>query len=217
MDALIKQKSEKAMKMPVQIKTAIFAFVNVIACSAAMAAEGEGAATGQSVFSGSLFDSIWTVLAFGLLVAALGKFAWKPLLNGLKEREERIQSEIANAENARRQAEKTLAEYNSRVEKLEQQGRQITEKAAKEAQKQANEIAEKARQEAFELKLKAKSDIEAAHAEAKEQLWREAGDMVFAIGSRILGRKVTDEDNGRLIRDAVEKLKSEQPAQGGSA
>lgn len=171
----------------------------------------------QGIFSGSLADSLWAVIAFTILVIILGKLAWKPLLAGLKAREDRIREEIMTAENARKQAEKTLAEYNSRVEQLEQQGRQITEKAAKEAEKLGREIAEKARQESLELKQKAQSDIESAHAAAKERLWDETGDIVLAISSRVLGRTITDDDNQRLVRDAVEKLKSSHASQGETA
>jgi F-type H+-transporting ATPase subunit b len=198
------------------IKIVIIVLMSWCLCSAAWASEAEEIAMKKGIFSGSLADAIWTVVAFGILVAALGKFAWRPLLNGLKEREERIRLEIQGAENARRQAEKTLAEYNSRVEQIEHRARQITEKAEKEAQKAAREIAEKARQEALELKQKVQSDIDAAHATAKEQLWYEAGDIVLAIGGKILGRTITNEDNQRFIRDAVEKLKSGEMTQGGT-
>jgi F-type H+-transporting ATPase subunit b len=198
------------MKTRVWILTANFA---LIFCVSATAAEAPEAAQ-PGIFSGSMADSIWTVIAFVILVLVLGKFAWRPLLEGLKAREERIRQEVTTAENARKQAEKTLQEYNSRMERLEQQGRQITEKAAKEAEKLAKEIAEKARLEAVSLKQRAQSDIEAAHKSAKDQLWDEVGDIMLALGNRVMGRMITDEDNQRLIREAVEKLKSEQLPQG---
>jgi F-type H+-transporting ATPase subunit b len=144
----------------------------------------------------------------------LGIFAWKPLLNGLKDREDRIRQEIMAAENARKQAEKTLADYNSRVEQLEQKARQMNEEAAREARQLGQEIAEKARQESMAIKQKAQDDIDAAHEAAKNRLWEETGDIVLALSSRVLGRTITDDDNQRLIREAVEKLKGGQVAQG---
>jgi F-type H+-transporting ATPase subunit b len=185
-----------------------------VLCTTAMASEGEVAASGQDIFSGSLADSIWTVIAFVLLVVVVGKLAWKPLLAGLKDREDRIRLEITSAENARKQAEKTLADYNSRVEQLEQKARQMTEEAAREAHRQGQEIAEKARQESLAIKQKAQSDIDAAHEAAKERLWEETGDIVLALSSRVLSRTITDDDNRRLISEAVEKLKGGQAAQG---
>jgi F-type H+-transporting ATPase subunit b len=198
-----------------RIKTATIILIHCCLCSGVWASEAEQIATEKGIFSGSFGDAIWTVIAFGLLVLVLSRLAWKPLLEGLRAREERIRLEITTAENARRQAEKTLAEYNGRIEQLEQQGRQITEEAAREAHKQGREIAENARQESLAIKQKAQNDIEAAHSAAKEQLWEEAGDIVLALGSKILGRAITDDDNQRLIRDAVDKLKSGQITQGG--
>jgi len=200
------------MKTRMWILSAVFV---AIVCGAASASEGEAAAAQPGIFSGSLADSIWTVVAFVILVIVLGKLAWKPLINGLKEREERIRLEITSAESARRQAEKTLADYNSRVEQLEHRSRQMTEDAAREAHRQGREIAEQARQESLAIKQKAQNDIDAAHAAAKERLWEETGDIVLALSSRVLGRTITDDDNQRLIREAVEKLKGGQVAQGG--
>jgi F-type H+-transporting ATPase subunit b len=194
-----------------RIRAMVLMLVAVL-CTAAMASEGEGAASGQDIFSGSLADSIWTVIAFCFLVLVVGKLAWKPLLAGLKDREDRIRLEIQAAENARKQAEKTLAEYNSRVEQLEQKARQMTEEAAREAHRLGQEIAEKARQEAMAIKQKAQGDIDAAHAAAKDRLWEETGDIVLALSSRILSRTITDDDNQRLVREAVEKLKGGQVA-----
>jgi F-type H+-transporting ATPase subunit b len=194
---------------------AMVVILTIVLCSAAIASEGEAAASQEGVFSGSLADSLWTVIAFVLLVVVVGKLAWKPLLNGLKDREDRIRLEIQAAENARKQAEKTLAEYNSRIEQLEQKARQMTEEATREAHRLGQEIAEKARQESMAIKQKAQSDIDAAHAAAKDRLWEETGDIVLALSSRVLSRTITDDDNQRLIREAVEKLKGGQVAQGG--
>jgi F-type H+-transporting ATPase subunit b len=196
-----------------RIRAMVMILIAVL-CTAAMASEGEGAASGQDIFSGSIADSIWTVIAFVLLVVVVGKLAWKPLLNGLKDREDRIRLEITAAENARKQAEKTLAEYNSRIEQLEQKARQMTEEATREAHRLGQEIAEKARQESMAIKQKAQDDIDAAHAAAKDRLWEETGDIVLALSSRVLSRTITDDDNQRLIREAVEKLKGGQVTQG---
>ncbi|MDO8302453.1 MAG: F0F1 ATP synthase subunit B, partial [Sedimentisphaerales bacterium] len=172
------------MKTRMWILSVVFV---AVACGAVSASEGEAGAAQPGIFSGSIGDSLWTVVAFVILVTVLGKLAWKPLINGLKDREDSIRLEITSAENARKQAEKTLADYNSRVEQLEQKARQMTEDAGREAHRLGHEIAEKARQESLAIKQKAQSDIDAAHAAAKEKLWEETGDIVLALSSRVLG------------------------------
>src|SRR5687767_14499660 len=62
-----------------------------------------------------LITSITTLLIFCILIAVLGKFAWAPIVSGLRKREEKIRKEIADAEAARERAEQTLREYNTRL------------------------------------------------------------------------------------------------------
>jgi F-type H+-transporting ATPase subunit b len=164
----------------------------------------------QGVFSGSIADALWTIGAFILLMVVLGIFAWKPMLNGLRARQEHIAAQIANAEAARKQAEKTLADYQKRMDEIEARGQQIIKEVTSRAQEEARQLADKARGEAAEIKAKAKDDIEQARAAATEQLWSEVGDMLLALGSQVLGRKITKEDNEKLINDAIVRLKEQQ-------
>lgn len=106
-------------------------FVLIILCMPVFAAEGELAAERPGIFSGSIADAIWTVIAFVILVSVLGKLAWKPLLAGLKAREERIRQEIMNAENARHLADKALADYNRRLSNCSSRHGRLPKKRSK--------------------------------------------------------------------------------------
>ena len=77
----------------------------LFACSVALSSEGEAAATEQGIFGGSFADALWTVLAFVVLMLVLGKFAWKPVINGLKARESHIQQQIEAAAAAQKGGE----------------------------------------------------------------------------------------------------------------
>ncbi len=178
-------------------------------CSTAIANEEAPAESGggPSVFDGTIADALWTVVAFCALAIVLGKFAWKPLLKGLKEREDHISTQIAQAESKRREAERILEEY-----KLQAQA--ILEQVAEEAVKLERETLDRARIEAAQIKDKAQSNIEFARAAAARQLWEQAGEMLLAVGSEVLGRTMTAQDNQRLIDEAVAKLKEAQCGSG---
>jgi F-type H+-transporting ATPase subunit b len=187
------------MRLRISIAFLIIFFV----CSAASASEGGPAATEQNIFSGTFADALWTVAAFVLLVAVLGKFAWKPILSRLDAREKYIQEQIETAENARKKAEKLLEENKH-------QALQIIMDAARQAQKETQELTEKTRQDVLEIRRKAHEDIRHARTAASEQLWKEAGDIVQVLGSEVLGRTITQEDNRRLINEAVIKLRQKK-------
>jgi F-type H+-transporting ATPase subunit b len=183
------------------MKKLAITLITVFLCTAVFASEGEQAGSGeQSIFNGTFADSLWTVVAFLLLLAVLSKFAWKPLLNGLKTREQHIQHQIESAEDARKKAEKLL-------EDSKQQGLAIVQQATDRAQQHEQEIIEQTRQEILEVKRKAQEDIEHARVAASEQLWEQAGDIMLSLGGEVLGRTITSEDNKRLVRDAIAKIK----------
>jgi F-type H+-transporting ATPase subunit b len=163
--------------------------------------EGEAAAAGGSgIFSGSLGDSLWTVVAFVALLLVLGKFAWKPLLNALIARQTHIEHQLRTAEDSRLRAEKMLEDYK-------QQGLGVIRQAAEQAQRHQQEMAEKTRQEVLAIRHRAQEEIESARAAAVEDLWKQAGDIVLRVGSEVLGRTLTGQDNQVLANQAVEKIR----------
>jgi F-type H+-transporting ATPase subunit b len=177
----------------------------------AMAAEaGEAAAKGgdRGLFSGEWGEAVWTVAAFLLLLAVLGRFAWKPLLAQLKAREEHIQHQIDAANTARQQAERLLEQYKV-------QGLEIVQKAYDEAQRRQAEMVERTQQELAVLKREAEGDIEHARQAALESLWQQAGDLVGLVTGEVLGRSVQADDQQRLVREAVDKVR--QHSGGGKA
>jgi F-type H+-transporting ATPase subunit b len=165
--------------------------------------ETDGTVMERGIFSGSFADAVWTVAAFVVLLVVLGKVAWRPMLNGLRAREEHIKQQLDVAENTRKQAENMLDDYK-------QESLQIIEKTTEQAHQQEKALIEKTTQEVIAMKRKAHVDIEYAQLAASQQLWDQAGDMLLSISSEILGRTITHEDNQRLICEAIEKLLEEE-------
>jgi F-type H+-transporting ATPase subunit b len=184
-------------------KISVAVLVIFFVCGAAPASEGGQTAAEPSIFSGTFADALWTVAAFVLLLVVLGKFAWKPIISALDAREKYIQEQIKTAEDARKKAEKLLEENKH-------QALQIIADAARQAQKETQELTEKTRQDVLEIRRRAHEDIKHARIAASERLWKEAGDVLQALGSEVLERTITSEDNRRLIDEAVLKLKQKK-------
>jgi len=185
------------------MRTLAIILVVLSVCADALPSEANNTVTERGIFSGSFADAIWTVVAFLVLLVVLGKLAWKPMLNALKDRELHIKQQLDTAENTRKQAEEMLNGYK-------QQSLQVIEKATEQAHQQEKALIEKATQEVIAMKRKAQADVDYAQLAASQQLWQQAGDMLLSISGEILGRAVTHEDNLRLIYEAIEKLKEEQ-------
>lgn len=147
-------------------------------------------------------DAIWAVIAFVALLLVLTKVAWKPLLQNLKAREEHIKHQLFHAENAQIKAEKLLDDYK-------RQSQEIIEKATHHANQAEKEIIEKAGKETMAMKERAIAEINHTKDMASEQLWQQTSDMLLMLNRQILGRSVTDDDNKRLIDEAISKLQQE--------
>ena len=164
---------------------------------AAHGAEGGGQG---NLFSGSLADSLWAVVTFVTLALVLGKVAWKPMLQALDARQNHIAQQIKTAEDSRQKAERMLDDYK-------RQGQNTVQQAAQEAQRHHQQTLEQAREEVLALRRRAHEEIESARATAVEELWKQTGDIVLRVGTEVLGRVVTPQDNQRLIDEAVGRIK----------
>jgi F-type H+-transporting ATPase subunit b len=186
-----------------KLKTPVIVFFVLLTCACAMASEGGAAAEEQGIFSGTFADSLWTLIAFLLLLGILTKAAWKPLVKQLQARQDYIKQQIDTAETSRKNAEALLDQYK-------QQGIEIVNKLTAQAQLLEKEMVSKASNEVAQMKRRAQADIEYARIAASQQMWQEAEDMLLALSGEIVGRAVTHEDNLRLLYEAIEKLKREQ-------
>jgi len=186
-----------------KLKTTVVVLLALLISVCALASGGEPAAEEQSIFSGTFADSLWTLVAFLLLLLILSKVAWKPLVKQLQARQDYIKQQIETAEVSRKHAEELLDQYKH-------QGIEIVNKLTAQAQLLEKEMIDKAGNEIAQMKRRAQSDIEYARIAASQRMWQEAEDMLLALSGEIVGRAVTHEDNLRLLYESIEKLKREQ-------
>ena len=173
-------------------------------------ASSETAQQESGPFSGTIGDALWTVITFLALLFVLWKFAWKRLLIGLQEREDHIDKQIRDAEQTSAEAQKVLAEYRRKLENAEDEGRKIIDRHTLKAEQQAKEIVADAREKAESIKVKAEADIVRAKDDAQAELINEAGKIVLRLGEDVIGRALDNEDNQRLIDDAIGKLEARE-------
>ena len=160
----------------------------------------EAKAEGSGLFSGTLGDSLWTVIAFVALLLVLSKVAWRPLLEALNARQSHIEEQLKSAEDMRRRAEQMLDDYK-------QQGLNTLRQAVEQAQRHQQDVAEKTRQEVLAIRHRAQEEIESARAAAMQELWKQAGDIALRVGSEVLGRTLTMQDNEHLVDEAVTRIR----------
>ncbi len=149
---------------------------------------------------------IWTVVIFVVVVIVLGKFAWKPILNVLKQREERIRESLEKAENVAAEAERAMAEQKAELDKHRQEMTEALRRTREEAEKGAQELLDKARAEAAETAERARRQVEEERNRAIEQIRTEAVDLAMAAASHLLKKTMDSDDHRKIVSDYLKDL-----------
>lgn len=146
------------------------------------------------------------LIAFIVVALVLKKFAYKPVLDMLDQRRERIAQAEANAEKIQAELAETQAERDKVLAEANQKAQEMIDDA-KEAAKQVGEAeGQKAVKQAEEIIRKAREATEADRDQMMSELRAEIGRLVVETTAKVSGKVLTVEDQQRLIDDTNREL-----------
>lgn len=150
---------------------------------------------------------IWTWVIFFTLLFLLGKFAWRPILKALGEREKTIKEALDNTEKTRKLLEEANASRAAVLEEAEKKALEIVNQSREAAQDVAMEINKKALHESERVIDQAKKAIQAEKERAVAELRKETALLAVSIASKLIGTNLDDSKNreltDRFIQEAV--------------
>jgi F-type H+-transporting ATPase subunit b len=154
---------------------------------------------------------IWTVITFLCLAALLSKFAWKPLLATLQERERTIREALDQAQKARAEAEEAVRRNQEILAQARRETEIIIEQGKREAESLRSEILAQARKEAQDLVEQGKKQVQYEQKQAIEQLRSQVADLAIRAAERLIARSLDDTKQRELLDDYVRGLTSMEP------
>lgn len=162
--------------------------------------------------SGGLLDlkpglSLWTIVTFLVLLAILSKFAWKPMLQSLEERETHIRNHITSAEQSHQQADKLLDETKQKLSNAHNEARSIVDTANQRANQMRQQAVVQTERECSNIKLNSQKQISAMQTKAVEDVLGNLSDLSFEIAGKMIQKSLTSEDHSRLIADSVANMR----------
>jgi F-type H+-transporting ATPase subunit b len=155
---------------------------------------------------------IWTIITFLVLLGLLAKFAWKPLLEALENRQQSIRKALDDARKAKQELEGIHTESAKLLAQARTEAAEIVSRSRSDADRFREEMKEKARAEAAAMVRNAERQIELETTRALQQIRQEAVDLSVGIASKILQRNVSKEDNERLIEETFKQLEATRSA-----
>ena len=143
-------------------------------------------------FSFGLF--FWQTLLFGLLLFLLWKFAWKPILNAVNEREDGIKNALTEADKARQEME-NLKSDNEKILKEARAERDAMIKDAREIKESMiSEAKDEAKAQASKLIEQAKTTIQNEKLAAITDLKNQVADLSIDIAEKIVKKELSTKD-----------------------
>jgi F-type H+-transporting ATPase subunit b len=149
---------------------------------------------------------ILTWVSFFALLVILHRFAWKPILEGLKQREDYIRKSLDDADKINTQ----LAEVNAAKERIldeaKQKANQIIEQSRKTGNELAGQIEQRAKKNAEEIISSAHQEIEGERERVRNALKKESAQTAVSLAEKILKENLDTEKNRNLINQAIKDI-----------
>ena len=152
----------------------------------------------------------WTFLAqicnLMIQLVIFKKFLLKPIKQVIADRKAKADSEIADAQQLRTEAEAMKAEYEQNLQNARTEANQIVATAQKTATARSEEIVGEARAQAAALKQKAEADIAQERKKAVNEVKDEIGGIAMEIASKVVEREISEKDHKDLIDEFIKNV-----------
>ncbi|GAB3259851.1 F0F1 ATP synthase subunit B [Larkinella harenae] len=150
----------------------------------------------------------WMVVVFGLLYFILSKFAWKPITESLKEREDDIQKALDMAEKTRIEMAKLQADNQKLLAEARAERDAILRNAKDTADRVVAEARDKATEEGKRIIEKAREELQSERQAMVAEVKREVIDLSLNIAEKVLRKELSDKTSQEeLVKSLVSEAR----------
>ena len=148
-----------------------------------------------------IYDIVWSAVCFVVILLVVWKVALPKVTKMLDERSAAIEGNIAEADEAQKQAEAALEEYTRQLAEARTEAGAIRETAREDGKKIVAEAKETAAAEAARLTAAAHSQIEAERQSALVSLRSEVGTLALDLAGGVIGETLSDDAKAQAVVD----------------
>ncbi len=149
----------------------------------------------------AMYDIVWSAVCFAIILFVVIKFVIPKLTAILDERSEAIEGNIAKADEAQKQAEAALEEYNKQLAEARAEAAEIREKARAEGKAIVAEHTADAQAQSDRIVAAGQSKVASEYAAAHSQLQNEVGALALDLASGVVGESLTDDKRASAVID----------------
>ncbi len=145
----------------------------------------------------------WTIVTFVVVLIALRKMAWGPLLTALTSREELIRTSLHDAEHAQAEGRRLLEQNKQQLARAEEQSQRIIKEGREMGEKLKAEIMEKANSSSRQMVEQAREEIRREKEAALGQLRTEVADLAIMAAGKILDANLDTAKQRQLVDTVI--------------
>jgi F-type H+-transporting ATPase subunit b len=150
----------------------------------------------------------WTLIAFLTVFFLLKKFAWKPILEALNEREKSIADSISSAEKVRGEMSMMKSEHETLLNQAREERTLMLREAKETREKMINDAKDIAKEEANKIIAEAKQQIEYQKNAAMVDVKNQIGTLVIDVAEKVLRKEMSNkEQQNAYIQQLASEIK----------
>ena len=163
-----------------------------------------------------VFQSLafWSVVSFALLFLLLKKYAFPPILEALEERENKIRTEISDAEKLRQEAQELKADLEKELKNAHEKANTIVQMAGDESKKIQEKTIQETQAKVRQMQSDAEQEIQIAQNKLLNEIRGYTAALTIAATEKVLKKSLGDEDKKRLIDESIEEVLREMDSKG---
>lgn len=156
----------------------------------------------------SLKEFIFYLINFLILVGILTKFLYRPFLDMLAKRKQSIKDALDNAELTNRRADEKMENYDRRIAKVEEEGREIIRNAKIKADAQARDIIDEANKQAADMIAKAETAIQKEKEKAMIDMKHEIAALAILAAEKIVEHEIQKVGQEAVVDEIIRQARS---------
>lgn len=151
---------------------------------------------------------IWSTVSFLILFFLLSKFAWKPIVKALDERERSIEDALSKAEMAKLEMEKLIGENENLLKEARSERDRILKEAKTLKDQMINDARDQAKTEGAKMIEQAKTEINNQKLAALAEIKTQVSSLSIDIAEKVLRKQLEDQDKQQaLVDDLLKEVK----------
>lgn len=146
------------------------------------------------------------VVNFLIAVWVIKRYAYKPIMKAIEDRQKQISDSLDNAEKTRLDVEVLRNEYQQQLNEARKDAGDIVEKARKAADDARNEIMAKSKEDATRILRQAQEEISREKDAALAEIKNQVAELSVLVAEKIIGRTLDAQAHADLVDDSIREV-----------